>query len=105
MAQSSAGSNPNHQRYVEVTVDEATPRIQEALAELQGLSPAAVMTEAHRLAQKAIKAQWQAQGRKVHWIEHSELVRAARTYLDLHRAELINQARANLNNSARGAKP
>ncbi len=84
---------------------EATRTLHEVPVALQGFTPGAVMTEAHRLAQKAIKAQWQAQGRKVHWIEHSELVRAARTYLDLHRAELINQARANLNNSARGAKP
>ena len=86
-------------------MDEANQRLQEAPAKLQGLGPAAVMTEAHRLARRAIKAQWRAQGRKVPWVEHSELVRAARAYLDLHRAELINQARANLNNSARGAKP
>jgi hypothetical protein len=55
-------------------MDEANQRLQEALSELQGISPGAVVTEAKRLARKAIKAQWQAQGRKVAWVEHSELV-------------------------------
>jgi hypothetical protein len=35
------------------------------------------MTEARRLARKAVKAQWQAEGRKVHWIEPKELFTAA----------------------------
>jgi hypothetical protein len=84
-------------------MDEATPRIQEALTKLQGLPAGAVMTEARRLARKAIKAQWQAQGRKVPWVEPSELPEAARDYLDLHRAELINQSRANLRSRAQRA--
>jgi hypothetical protein len=63
---------------------------------LQGVPARAVMTEAKRLARNAVKAQWQAQGGKVPWVPHSELVEAAGDYLDTHRAELINQARANL---------
>jgi hypothetical protein len=79
-------------------------RISEAPASLQGLRPTAVMTEARRLARKAIKAQWQAQGRKVLWVEHSQLVEATRAYLDTHRGDLINQARANLSSHAQRAK-
>ena len=85
-------------------MDEANPRLPELLPKLQGLSPAAVMTEAKRLARKAIKAQWQAQGLKVAYVEHSELAKAARAYLDTHRAELVSQARANLSNYVQRGK-
>jgi hypothetical protein len=85
-------------------VDEANQRLQEAPSKLQGLSPGAVMTEANRLARNAIKAQWQAQGLKVAYVEHSELAKAARAYLDTHRAELVSQARANLSNYVQRGK-
>ena len=84
---------------------EATRRLPDALAELQGLSPGAVMTEARRLARNAIKAQWQAQGRKVPWVDPRELAEATRAYLDLHRAELVSRAVANLSSAAHVAKP
>jgi hypothetical protein len=77
-------------------VDEATRTLYEAAVALQELPVGAVMTEAHRLARKAVRAQWQAQGLKVAHIEHRELVKAASVYLDTHRAELIQQARVNL---------
>ena len=77
-------------------MDEATPRIQEALAKLQGLPAGAVMTEAKRLARKAVKAQWQAQGLKFYTTQPSEIAQAVRTYLDTHQAELVRQAAENL---------
>jgi hypothetical protein len=54
------------------------------------------MTLAHWLARKAIKAQWRAQGRKVHYIEAAQLAKAASAYLSEHRAELLEQAGAYL---------
>jgi hypothetical protein len=93
-------------------VEEANELLRESVRAIKSsrgqpmlITACAVMTEAKRLARKAIKAQWQAQGRKVPWVEHSELVGAARAYLDLHRAELINQARANLSSDAHRRKP
>jgi hypothetical protein len=77
-------------------MDEASPRLQEAPPKLQGLPIGAVMTEAKRLARKAVQAQWQAEGRKVPWVPHSELVEAGKDYLDAHQAELVSQAYANL---------
>jgi hypothetical protein len=77
-------------------MEEATPRIQEALAKLQGFTPGAVMTEAKRLARNAVKAQWRAEGRKVPWVDPRELTNAVRAYLDLHRAELVSRAAENL---------
>jgi hypothetical protein len=85
-------------------MDEATPRIRQAQARRQGFPVGAVMTEAKRLARKAIKAQWQAQGRKVPHVPYVELVEAARDYLHAHRAELVNQARANLRNYVQRSK-
>ena len=45
-------------------MDEAMRRICEPLAPLQGLPPGAVMTEAKRLARKAVKEQYRARGLK-----------------------------------------
>jgi hypothetical protein len=81
-------------------MDEANQRLREALSELQGISPGAVMTEAKRLARNAIKAQWRAEGRKVPWVDPRELAEATRAYLDTHRAELISQAVANISSAA-----
>jgi hypothetical protein len=77
-------------------VDEAMRSLYEPPSALQGLPAGAVMTEAKRLARNAVKAQWQAQGRKVPWVPNSELVEAAKAYLDAHQAELVSQAYANL---------
>jgi short-subunit dehydrogenase len=77
-------------------MDEAAPRILDALSGLQGFTPGAVMTEAKRLARNAVKAQWRAQGRKVPWVDPRDLAEAASAYLDTHQAELINQAIENL---------
>jgi hypothetical protein len=77
-------------------MDEAMRSLYEPPSALQGLRPGAVMTEAKRLARNAVKARWQAQGRKVPWVPHSELVEAGKDYLDAHQAELVSQAYANL---------
>jgi hypothetical protein len=73
-------------------MDEAAQNVNALPNPLQAL----LMTEAHGLARKAVKAQWQAQGRKVPWVDPRELAETTRAYLDAHRAELVNQARANL---------
>jgi len=70
---------------------EATQSVRQALAELQGIRPGAAMTEAHRLARKAIKAQYQARGLKPAHIEWKVMVAEARDYLRSH-PELIEQA-------------
>jgi hypothetical protein len=75
---------------------EATPRVQAALAARQGFSPGAVMTEARRLARKAIKAQYQAQGLKFYTTPPRKIAKAVRVYLDTHRVELVSQAVENL---------
>jgi hypothetical protein len=54
------------------------------------------MALAHWMAQKAIKAQWQRQGRRWQYVEPSELHQAARQYLVEHREELIADATAML---------
>jgi len=71
-------------------VDEAMPRVDERSPAVQGVTPAALMTDAKRLARKAIKAQWQAQGRKVPWGYPHEVAEATRVYLDTHRAQLVS---------------
>ena len=65
-------------------MDEAAQRVRQALAKPQGISPGAVMTEAHRLARKAIKAQYQARGLKPAHIERKVIVAAAHDYLRDH---------------------
>jgi hypothetical protein len=94
------------------TVDEANELLRESVRAIKSsrgqpmlITAGAVMTEAKRLARNAVKAQWQAQGRKVPHIPYIELVEAARDYLDTHRAELIQQARANLSSDAQCRKP
>lgn len=61
---------------------------------------ASELTTANWLARKAIKAQWRAEGRKVHYIEPSELAKAAKAYVSEHRAELLEQAGAYLRSDA-----
>jgi hypothetical protein len=58
--------------------------------------PADAITLARYLARKAIKAQWRAQGLKVHCIEARDLANATAAYLAEHRAELVAQAQAQL---------
>jgi len=77
-------------------MDEATRTLSEFPIPLQGLPAGAVMTESRRLARNAVREQWRAEGRKVLWVPYSELVKAAGAYLDMHRAELVSQARENL---------
>jgi hypothetical protein len=72
-------------------MDDPIPRLPEGPPKLQGLPAGAVMTEAKRLARKAVQAQWQREGRKVHWVPYRELVEAANAYLDMRQAELVAQ--------------
>jgi hypothetical protein len=51
-----------------------------------------LLTLARWLAEKAIKAEWRAQGRKVQYIDLRELIAATRAYLALRRAELMREA-------------
>ena len=46
---------------------------------------------------------WRAQGIKVHQFEASDLAKAASTYLEDHRAELIELARSQLSTFAQSA--
>jgi hypothetical protein len=68
------------------------------------------MTLAYWLARKAIKAQCQAQGLRLHTIKPHELARAARAYLNAH-PELVEQAKAtlarcaNLSSNAQKSRP
>jgi hypothetical protein len=54
---------------------------------------AQVMSLARYYAKQAVKSQWQAQGKRWHYVEASELVREAGVYLALH-PELIAFAAA-----------
>jgi hypothetical protein len=51
-----------------------------------------VMILARWLARKAVKAEWKAQGRKVQYIDASEITEASNVYLVLHRNELMKEA-------------
>src|SRR5205823_6368990 len=84
----SAGSNPNHSRGKSMA--EATDSLPDIHRSAQA------MALAHWMAQKAIKAQWQRQGRRWQYVEPSELHQAARQYLVEHREELIADATAML---------
>lgn len=84
-------------------MDEANETLRESLRAIKSsrgrpmiMTAGAVMTEAKRLARNAVKAQWQAQGRKVPHVPYVELVNAAQAYLDGHKAELVSRARENL---------
>jgi len=61
------------------------------------------MTLATYYAKKAIKAQWQAEGRSRYY-DPRELAIAARAYVDLHREELVIRARAALETFAQNRK-
>ena len=74
----------------------AKQSLSQTLAGLQELPPGAVMTEARRLARKAVKAQYQARALKFYTTPSSEIRQAVRVYLDAHREELVSQARENL---------
>jgi hypothetical protein len=52
------------------------------------------MTMARWLAKRAVRAQWAKAGIKVHYVEASELRKAADAYLSEHRSELIGEAKA-----------
>jgi hypothetical protein len=95
---------PTIQVREEKKMDEASQKLRHAPAELQGLPPGAVLTEAKRLARNAVKAQYQARGLKFYTTPSSEIARAVRTYLDAHQAELVSQARANITNRAQRLK-
>jgi hypothetical protein len=60
-------------------MDKANPR----------LHIAHVFTLARWLARKAVKAEWQAQGLRLQSFEPRELNKAATTYLDQHRDDLV----------------
>ncbi|HSV23662.1 MAG TPA: hypothetical protein VLJ17_11610 [Xanthobacteraceae bacterium] len=58
-------------------------------------TPGNTMTLARFMAERAVKAQWQAQGIETAYVEPSELASAARAYLNTH-PELVEQAFARL---------
>jgi hypothetical protein len=76
---------------------EATRRLQQAPvtshAQRQAMGRA-VMVLARQRAIKAAKQAFQARGVKIAQMSHREIVVAAEEYLAKHRAELINEARA-----------
>jgi hypothetical protein len=51
-----------------------------------------LMTLARWLAQKAVKSEWKAEGRKVQYIPASEITAAAAIYLLRHRTKLMKEA-------------
>jgi hypothetical protein len=51
-----------------------------------------LLSLARWLARKAVKAEWRAQGRKVQYIDASEITEASNIYLTLHRNELLKEA-------------
>lgn len=56
-------------------------------------TPANIMTLARRLAERLVKAEWQAQGIRVAYVDRAALQRAAQAYLNEHRDELVAAAR------------
>ena len=66
--------------------------------------PGQTMTLARYYAKQAVKAEWQRRGLKPHHIVASQLSLAADTYLDQHREELVQRARAALTTFAQKRK-
>jgi hypothetical protein len=54
------------------------------------------MVLARYYAKQAVKEQWQRQGLRPHQVVASQLNQAADAYLDQHREELVERARAGL---------
>jgi hypothetical protein len=56
------------------------------------MQPHRLIVLARYLAKRAVKAEWRAQGRKVQYINVSEITAASNLYLLTHRTELMKQA-------------
>jgi hypothetical protein len=59
-----------------------------------------VMTLARWLARKAIKEHWRRQGVRWQYMDAKDIAKAAGAYLNEHRAELVDRARAQISTNA-----